>query len=82
MAKAKFEVGESEKHTIDVNANIVLKYIRIYVDGERVINVVNLTPTRDFKLEVGNSETHQVEIKIRAFTPRRLFVDGNEAQQI
>ena len=82
MAKAKFEVGESEKHVIDVNANIILKYIRIYVDGERVINVVNLTPSRDFQLDVGNSEKHHVEIKIRALTPIRLLVDGNETQQI
>jgi hypothetical protein len=82
MAKAKFEVGENEKHVIDVNANIILKYIRIYVDGERVINVVNLTPSRDFQLDVGNSEKHHVEIKIRALTPIRLLVDGNETQQI
>lgn len=82
MAKAKFEIGESEKHVIDVNANIILKYIRIYVDGERVINVVNLTPSRDFQLDVGNSEKHHVEIKIRALTPIRLLVDGNETQQI
>lgn len=82
MAKAKFEVGESEKHTIDVNANPFLKFIRIYIDGERVINVANFTPSRDFQLDVGNSEMHQVEIKIRALTPIRLFVDGKEIQQM
>jgi hypothetical protein len=82
MAKARFEIGENEKHTIDVNANPILKYIRIEVDGERVIDVVNLTPSRKFQLDVGESEKHQVEIHIRALSPVRLLVDGKEAQKV
>lgn len=82
MVKGRFEVGESEKHIIAVNANPVFKYIRVEVDGERVINVANLTPSRKLQLDVGNSEKHNVEIDIRAFSPIKLYVDGKEIKQI
>jgi hypothetical protein len=82
MANAEFEVGESEKHLIDVNANPFLKYVRIDVDGNRVIDVVNLTPSRKFQLEVGNREKHDVEIHIKIFHPIKLFVDGKETKQM
>ncbi len=82
MVKAKFEIGEAEKHTVAVNANPFLKYIRIEVDGERVINVPNFQPSREFELDVGDSERHHLEIHIRALTPVKLLVDGEEAQQI
>ncbi len=82
MAKAKFEVGVSEKHLIAVDANPFLKYIRIEVDGERVIDVANFTPSRKFQLEVGNLEKHNVEIHIRALSPIKLFVDGEETEKI
>ena len=38
MTKAKFEIGENEKHTIIVNASALLKYIKIEVDGKKVVN--------------------------------------------
>jgi len=38
MTKAKFEIGENEKHTIIVNASVLLKYIKIDVDGKKVVN--------------------------------------------
>jgi hypothetical protein len=81
MSKAKFEIGENEKHLIDINANPFLKYIRIEVDGKRVIDVANFTPSRKFQLDIGESEKHQVEILIRALSPIKLFVDGKEAQR-
>ncbi|HLH85777.1 MAG TPA: hypothetical protein VKU79_02805 [Thermoplasmataceae archaeon] len=82
MSKARFQIGEVEKHVIYVNANPFLKYIRIEVDGERVVNVANLTPSREFQLEVGNLEKHHVDIRIRAFSPIKLSVDGKEAEEI
>ncbi len=44
MTKAKFEIGETEKHTIIVNASALLKYIKIEVDGEKVVNEANFQP--------------------------------------
>ncbi len=82
MSKARFEVGENEKHVIFVNANPLWKYIRVEVDGERVLNVANFTPTRKLELDVGNTEKHHLEIDIRALSPIKLFIDGEETPQI
>ena len=81
MSKARFEIGYHEKHVISVNANPFLKYIRIEVEGERVIDVPNLVPSRKFDLEIGNTEKHKVEIFKRLLSPVRLMVDGSEVVQ-
>lgn len=80
MVKARFEVGDVEKHAVFVNANPFWKYIRIEVDGERVIDVPNFQPSRTLELDIGKSEKHHLEIHIRALSPVKLLVDGNETQ--
>ena len=82
MAKAKFEIGEAEKHTVIVNASALLKFIKIEVDGEKVVNEANFQPSaKKFQLDVGSSEKHHVEISAGPFSPIKLFVDGKEAQK-
>jgi hypothetical protein len=82
MTKAKCQIRENEKHTIIVNANPLLKYIKIEVDGEKVVNESNFQPLpKKSQLEVGNSEKHHVEISAGPFSPIKLFVDGKEAQK-
>ena len=82
MTKAKFEIGETEKHTIIVNASALLKYIKIEVDGEKVVNEANFQPlAKKFQLDVGNSEKHHLEISAGQFSPIILFVDGKETQK-
>ncbi len=82
MTKAKFEIGETEKHTIVVNASALLKFIKIEVDGEKVVNESNFQPlAKKFELDVGSSEKHHLEISAGPFTPITLFVDGKEAQK-
>ena len=82
MTKAKFEVGETEKHIIIVNASALLKYIKIEVDGEKVVNDANFQPLPiKFQLDVGNSEKHHLEISAGPFSPITIFVDGKEAQK-
>jgi hypothetical protein len=57
MTKAKFEIGETEKHTIIINASALLKYIKIEVDGEKVVNESNFQPfPKKFQLEVANTK--------------------------
>lgn len=83
MSKAKFEIGESEKHIIAVNANPFLKYIRIEVDGERIVDEGNFQPfSKQFQLDVGTVEKHHVEISAGALSPIKLFVDGKEAHKV
>ena len=82
MTKAKFEIGETEKHTIIVNVTPLLKYTAIEVDGEKVVNEANFQPlAKKFQLDVGNSEKHHLEISAGPFSPITLFVDGKEAQK-
>ena len=82
MTKAKFEIGEKEKHTIVVNASALLKFIRIEVDGEKVVNEANFQPlAKKFQLDVGNSEKHHLEISAGPFSPITVVVDGKEAQK-
>jgi hypothetical protein len=82
MTKAKFEIGKTEKHTIIVNASAFLKYIKIEVDGEKVVNEANFQPfPKKFELDVGSSEKHHLEISAGPFSPIKLFVDGKAAQK-
>ena len=57
MTKAKFEIGETEKHTIIVNATALLKYIKIEVDGKKVVNESYFSSLpKKFQVEVLNTE--------------------------
>ena len=57
MTKAKFEIGETEKHTIIVNASALVKYIKIEVDGEKVVNESHFSSLpKKFQVEVINTE--------------------------
>ena len=55
MTKAKFEIGETEKHTIIVTP--LLKYTAIEVDGEKVVNESHFSSLpKKFQVEVINTE--------------------------
>jgi len=57
MTKVKFEIGETEKHTIIVNASALLKYIKIEVDGEKVVNESHFSSLpKKFQVEVINTQ--------------------------
>jgi uncharacterized protein YkvS len=47
MTKAKFEIEETEKHTIIVNVTALQKYIKIEVDGEKVVNESHFSSLRN-----------------------------------
>ena len=66
MTKAKFEIGETEKHTIIVNATALLKYIKIEVDGKKVVNESHFS-SKEVPVGVGNSEKHHLEISAGPF---------------
>jgi hypothetical protein len=64
MTKAKFEIGETEKHTIIVNASALLKYIKIEVDGEKVVNESNFSSLpKKFQVEVEISAKHRKKLR-------------------
>ncbi len=82
MSKAKFEIGDKEKHTIVVDNSIFWKRIIIEIDGEKVVNESHLTPTgKKFEFDVGSSEKHHVEISAGGFSHTEVLVDGKAVQE-
>ena len=81
MAKAKFEIGETEKHIIVVDTSVFWKSITIELDGKKVVSKSHFIPgPENFQYDVGDYEKHHVEISAGGFSPIKLFVDGKEAQ--
>ncbi len=82
MSKARFVIGETEKHTFVVDNNILWKRIIIELDGETVVKESHFTPTgKKFEFDVGSSEKHHVEISVGGFSTTELFVDGKAVQK-
>jgi hypothetical protein len=82
MGKTKFEIGETEKHTIFVNNSLLMKRITIEIDGEKVADESNFSPMgKKFQFDVGSSEKHQVEISAGGFARTEVFVDGKAVQK-
>ena len=82
MTKAKFEIGETEKHTIFINNSLLMKHITIEIDGEKVTDESNFSPMgKKFQFDVGSSEKHHVEISAGGFAKTEVIVDGKAAQK-
>jgi hypothetical protein len=82
MAKAKFEIGETEKHLIFVNNSLFWKHITIEIDGEKVADEAHFSPKgKRFQFDVGSSEKHHVEISAGGFSTTELLVDGKAVQE-
>ena len=82
MAKAKFEIGETEKHILVVDTSVFWKRITIELDGKKVVNKSHFIPGPEkFQFDVGSSEHHRVEISAGGFSPIIVSVDGKEAQE-
>ena len=81
MTKARFEIGETEKHVFVVNWNIFWKHITIELDGKKVADEFRYTPTpKTFQFDVGSSEKHHVEITAGVLS-HQLLVDGRAVQK-
>ena len=86
MGKSTFEVGEREKHSLTVDTDMVMKTIRIEVDGQKVIDESLFSPgAKKFALDVGSPEAHKVEVEFgmtRWAFGRKLtvLVDGKPVQ--
>ena len=82
MAKAKFAIGETEKHVIVIDNSLLWKHITIEIDGEKVVDEPHFSPQgKKFQFEVGSSEKHHVEISAGGFSHTELFVDGRAVHE-
>jgi hypothetical protein len=77
MAKAMFEIGETEKHRFTVKWSLFMKHLTIELDDEKVTDEFHYSPApKKYHFEVGNTEKHQVEISAGGFSAIKVFVDG------
>jgi hypothetical protein len=75
----RFEVGETEKHNVTVELNLLSKEIKIEVDGEVVSKAWHPSPlAKQFEFDVGGSEPHHIRVVVGAFHPAELSVDGDQ----
>ena len=74
--KIQLEIGETEKHKLDIVINQFWGYIEIKVDGQprlqEKIKGVWLRQNWTFSIEIGKTETHEIKIKL----VRSLFPVG------
>ncbi len=83
MAKKKFEIGEKEKHLIEVDTNLLWKTIKIKLDGRTVADEFYPLPSaKKFHFDVGDNEQHKVEISVGMLSPIKLLVDSKPAKNI
>ncbi len=82
MPKYSFMVGESEKHSVNVNWSKLMKHVRIEVDGEPVVNEPNFSPAvKKYAFEVGETEKHKVEVSAGMLSPLEVIIDGKPLKQ-
>jgi hypothetical protein len=81
MAKTKFEIGETEKHTLTVERDHVMKKDLIELDGEKLTDEFTIWPgARKYSFDIGNSEVHKVVVTMGRFSPPEVLVDGKPAR--
>ena len=79
----KFLIGETERHIMTVDTNIVSKFITIEVDGRLVIHDWHPSPfAKKFQFDVGTSEAHKVEVRVGPFSAAHVLVDGKPIQRV
>ena len=62
--KARFEIWENKKRTIIVNANLLLKYTAVEVEGEKVISESHFSSLpKKFRFEVIDTEKNDSHAK-------------------
>ena len=85
MSKLSFEVGDTEKHTLTVDHDWVMKRTRIELDGERLADDYHYSLLgKTYSFDVGSPEVHKVEVKLGRFSYFRgrevkVLVDGKPA---
>ncbi len=81
MTKAKFEIGENEKHTLTVERDYMMKKDIIELDGEKLTDEFTIWPgARKYSFDIGSSEVHKVQVTMGRFSAPKVLVDGKPAR--
>lgn len=79
LLKTRFEVGQNEKHVVEVSASMWTALVEIMIDGREVTSTHQIgLSSKSYKFSVGDKEKHKVEAKIGGIVSPwvELFVDG------
>ena len=79
IMKARFEIGENEKHIIEVSASLWTGQVKIVVDGQTMAKKCQVgSSDESYRFSIGEKEKHDVEVIIGGIVTARaeLLVDG------
>jgi hypothetical protein len=76
MTKARYAIGENEKHEVFVQTNFWTAKLEVDVDGKRVVDTRNWGVHTDFSFQVGENEKHEILIKMNFTNAFEIYVDG------
>jgi hypothetical protein len=79
IMKARFEIGENEKHIIEVSASVWTGQVKIVVDGRTMAKTHQIgLSDASYRFPVGENEKHDVEVIVGGIVAARaeLLVDG------
>jgi hypothetical protein len=78
MVNVSFEVGENEKHRINVTACTISEVLKVIVDDQLIFNAAPPRPSKIAQFQIGEKEKHSVEVKVTGTfaCTVELHVDG------
>lgn len=78
MVNVSFEVGENEKHRINVTACQIGEVLEVIVDNQLIFSAAPPRPSKVAQFQIGELEKHSVEVKVTGTfaCTVELHVDG------
>jgi hypothetical protein len=78
MVNVIFEVGEKEKHSINVTACTIREILEVLVDDKVIFSATAPQPYRVAQFQIGELEKHSIEVILKGTfaSTIELHVDG------
>jgi hypothetical protein len=78
MVNVSFQVGEKEKHRINVTACTISEVLKVIVDDKLIFDAAPPRPSKIAQFQIGEQEKHDVEVKVKGTfaCTVELYVDG------
>ena len=78
MVNVSFEVGEKEKHQINVTACTIAEFLKVIVDNKVIFDAAAPRPYKVAQFQIGELEKHSVEVRVTGTfaCTVELHVDG------
>jgi hypothetical protein len=78
MVNVTFEVGEKERHRINVTACTIREILEVVVDDKLIFSAAAPQPYRTAQFQIGELEKHSVEVILKGTfaSTIELHIDG------